>query len=281
MNTSGAVLASRFSLDPSVGPRRIAHHVHGRQHGPIQRLVSPSDIGELIKPFVFLDYANVPPRDSMFGIHPHSGIATLTVVISGALAYEDTTGKSGSVGAGGLEWMKAGGGVWHDGHPIGSEPLRLYQLWVALPPSEENAPAESQYIAAEDVQQEGPARVVLGQLGEATSAIRSPPGINYLHVRLQDGQHWRYTPPAGHTVAWVSVYEGELRTMCLAAKRPGGEEVAAALGETLWAEEGLALLAAQPDLVVGHEVIAFDPCSGDGADDQSVRDVLLSLVPRD
>jgi len=133
----------------------------------------------------------------MFGIHPHSGIATLTVVINGALVYEDTTGKSGSVGAGGLEWMKAGGGVWHDGHPVGSEPLRAYQLWVALPPSEENAPAESQYIAAEDVQQEGPARVVLGQLGEAISAIRSPPGINYLHVKLEDGQHWRYTPPAG------------------------------------------------------------------------------------
>jgi redox-sensitive bicupin YhaK (pirin superfamily) len=83
---------------------------------------------------------------------------------------------------------------------------------VALPPSEENAPAESQYIAAEDVQQEGPARVVLGQLGNATSAIRSPPGINYLHVKLKDGQHWRYTPPANHTVAWVSVYEGELWT---------------------------------------------------------------------
>jgi hypothetical protein len=49
---------------------------------------------------VFLDYANVPPADSMFGIHPHSGIATLTVVISGALVYEDTTGKSGTVGAG-------------------------------------------------------------------------------------------------------------------------------------------------------------------------------------
>ena len=87
MNVSDAELANRFSLDSLVAPRRIVHHVHGRQHGPIKRLVSPADIGELIKPFVFLDYANVPPADSMFGIHPHSGIATLTVVISGALVY--------------------------------------------------------------------------------------------------------------------------------------------------------------------------------------------------
>jgi hypothetical protein len=42
--------------------------VQGRQHGPIKRLVSPSDIGELINPLVFLDYANVPPTDTMLGI---------------------------------------------------------------------------------------------------------------------------------------------------------------------------------------------------------------------
>jgi predicted amidophosphoribosyltransferase len=52
------------------------------------------------------------------------------------------------------------------------------------------------------------------------------------------------------SVIRLGVYEGDLRTMCLAAKRPGGEELAAALGETLWAEEGLTLLSAQPDLVV-------------------------------
>jgi hypothetical protein len=42
--------------------------------------------------------------------------------------------------------------------------------------------------------------------------IRAPQGINYLHVKLKDGEHWRYSPPDGHTVAWVSVYEGELHT---------------------------------------------------------------------
>ena len=210
MNTSSAELRKHRLPDALVAPRAIIHSMRGRKHGPIQRLMNPSDLGELLKPFVFLDYAEVPPSDSMFGIHPHSGIATLTVVLDGALVYEDTTGKSGSVGTGGLEWMNAGGGVWHDGHPIGSDPLRLYQLWVALPPEQENASAESQYIAADDVPHEGPARVVLGQLGDAVSAIRSPAGINYLHVKLKDGQHWRYTPPTGHTIAWVAVDRGEL-----------------------------------------------------------------------
>jgi hypothetical protein len=47
---------------------------------------------------------------------------------------------------------------------------------------------------------------------EATSRVRAPLGINYLQVELKSGERWRYEPPAGHTVAWVSVYEGELHT---------------------------------------------------------------------
>jgi redox-sensitive bicupin YhaK (pirin superfamily) len=180
----------------SVGARRIALTTRGRRHGPITRLVSPSDIGELIKPFVFLDHAEVAPRpEPLFGIHPHSGIATLTTVLRGGMVYEDTTGKTGSVPTGGLEWMKAGNGVWHDGGATPGEPLRAFQLWVALPPSEENAPAESQYISPNAVQEDGPARVILGRYGRASSPIRAPAGITYLHVRLTDGQRWRYAPP--------------------------------------------------------------------------------------
>jgi redox-sensitive bicupin YhaK (pirin superfamily) len=193
--------------------RRIVKTTSGHRQGPITRLVSPSDIGELIKPFVFLDHFEVAPRPEPFmGIHPHSGIATLTVVLRGGVVYEDTTGKSGTVPTWGLEWMKAGNGVWHDGGAAPGEPLRGFQLWVALPPSEENGPAESQYIAPEQVQEEGPARVILGSYGRAVSPIRAPTGITYLHVRLKGGQRWRYTPPHGHTVAWLAVDSGRLQS---------------------------------------------------------------------
>jgi redox-sensitive bicupin YhaK (pirin superfamily) len=197
----------------NAGARRVVLTTRGRRHGPITRLVSPSDIGELIKPFVFLDHAVVAPRtEPLFGIHPHSGIATLTVVLRGGIVYEDTTGKKGSVPTGGLEWMKAGNGVWHDGGPTPGDPLRAFQLWVALPASEENAPPESQYIAPDAVQEEGPVCVILGRYGQARSPIRSPAGINYFHVRLKDGQRWHYTPPEDHTVAWLAVDEGGLRS---------------------------------------------------------------------
>jgi redox-sensitive bicupin YhaK (pirin superfamily) len=220
MNTSAAVVEHPnrgfgVEIAPEVGSagvRRIALRTRGRRHGPVTRLVSPSDIGELIKPFVFLDHAEVAPRpEPLFGIHPHSGIATLTVVLRGGLAYEDTTGKSGSVPTGGLEWMKAGNGVWHDGGPTPGDSLRAFQLWVALPPSEENASPESQYIPPDAVEEEAPVRVVLGRYSQASSAIRAPDGINYFHVRLKDGERWRYAPPEGHTVAWLAVDQGDLR----------------------------------------------------------------------
>ena len=197
----------------NAGARRIALTTSGRRHGPITRLVSPSDIGELIKPFVFLDHAEVALRpESLIGIHPHSGIATLTVVLRGGMVYEDTTGKTGSVPTGGLEWMKAGNGVWHDGGALPGEPLRAFQLWVALPSSEENAPPESQYISPDEVQEDGPVRVILGRYGSASSPIRAPAGINYFHVRLKDGQRWRYAAPDRHTVAWLAVDEGGLQS---------------------------------------------------------------------
>ncbi len=161
---------------------------------------------------MFLDRAEVRHTGKpLFGIHPHSGIATLTVVLDGAMAYEDTAGKKGTIGAGGLEWMKAGRGVWHDGGPLAGDPLRLFQLWVALEPDQELAPAESHYIAPESVQHEGPVRVVLGEYGRARSVIPGSPRINYFHVRLRDGERWRYAPPATHTVAWLALDKGVLR----------------------------------------------------------------------
>ncbi|MDQ0053342.1 redox-sensitive bicupin YhaK (pirin superfamily) [Variovorax boronicumulans] len=112
---------------------------------------------------------------------------------------------------GGVEWMRAGNGVWHTGAPApGVKRVRGFQLWVALPASEENAPAQSIYLAPSQVPQEGPARVLLGRYGAAQSAIPAPAPMNYLAVELKDGERWRYTPPAGHTVGWVAVNAGRL-----------------------------------------------------------------------
>jgi redox-sensitive bicupin YhaK (pirin superfamily) len=196
------------SLLPQAEPRKIRLVTAGHQHGPITRLVSPSDLGQWIKPFVFLDAGVLPSSGPLFRIHPHSGIATLTTVLSGRVAYEDTTGKQGEVPTGGLEWMRAGGGVWHDGHVLGDSPVEFFQLWVALPPDQENGVPESQNIAPEEVPAVGPARVLMGHYQGANSPIRAPEGVTYLHVRLKPGEHWRYEPNPNETVAWMAMHKG-------------------------------------------------------------------------
>src|SRR5258706_14297725 len=134
--------------------RDIIYRTHGRARGPITRLVSPSDLGEAMKPFVFLDLAyfdgKSPPTPMEYFWHPHWGIATITVPLSGAIRIADTTGADVILPAGGIEWMRAGHGVWHTGQVQPGE-ARAFQLWIALPRELELAPNASQYVMPEEV----------------------------------------------------------------------------------------------------------------------------------
>ncbi len=212
--------------------RPIVDRTSGQDQGPIRRLVSPHHGGELIKPFVFLDLFESEHGDFKgFGLHPHSGIATLTYVAQGSVNYEDTNGARGSIGAGGVEWMRAGRGVWHGGGGGELGLTRGFQLWLALSPQFELGPSVSLYQSADDVPVVGPVRVLLGSYGGATSAIEAPSDINYLAVRLGPGERWRYEPPAGHGVLWIAVGKGKvrmperIRSGALAVFAPGQEPV--------------------------------------------------------
>ncbi|MDX2093490.1 MAG: pirin family protein [Kofleriaceae bacterium] len=192
--------------------RPLLHRTSGWKQGPITRLVSPGDLGQLIKPFVFLDYFETPRSHGRgFPAHPHSGIATHSTLLEGTFSYGDSTGKAGTMRAGDLEWMQAGGGVWHWGHAVTDQPVRGYQLWIALPPALETAPAESDYLTAGQVPVEGPARVLLGKFGEHASPLPYREDVTYLHVKLLDGERWTYVPAPTHDVAWLATHRGALQ----------------------------------------------------------------------
>jgi len=191
--------------------RQVIHRTRGQSHGAVTRLMSPGDLGEILKPFVFLDLLD-SGRDRFpdFGLHPHSGLATLTYIAEGSISYEDTNGATGILRAGGVEWMRAGQGVWHSGGAGEPGRTRGFQLWVALPPHLELGGSESLYQGAADIPQAGPARVLLGRYGGAASAIEAPSSITYLAVRLKAGETWRYEPPQDHSVLWVGLGKGSV-----------------------------------------------------------------------
>jgi redox-sensitive bicupin YhaK (pirin superfamily) len=194
----------------TLGLRKIASRTAGRKSGPINRLMSPHDFGELLKPFVFLDYFDMqgPPFEG--ALHPHSGIATLTYVIEGRVDLIDPDGHTEVMEDGGVEWMQAGRGMWHGGSAgdASGRRVRGYQLWVALPPELELGPCSAIFLKPEAIAASGPVHVLLGSHGDARSAIPAPSPMNYFAVTLKAGERWTYQPPAGHTVLWMSPAEG-------------------------------------------------------------------------
>jgi redox-sensitive bicupin YhaK (pirin superfamily) len=204
---------STHQLRVEAAARPIVLRTRGQGHGAVTRLVSPGDIGELIKPFVFLDYFETDPANApKFGFHPHSGIATLTLILSGQAFYKESTDREGIIETGGVEWMRASSGIWHTGGMAGNERIKGFQLWVAMPPALELAEPQSQYLGASDFHFAGPARVIAGEYEGVKSSVASPSGMTYLDVRLEAGQRWTYQPPRGHDVAWIASHEGIVAT---------------------------------------------------------------------
>ncbi len=193
--------------------RAISYRTTGSGHGSIVRLMSPSDLGHLIKPFVFLDlFESESSFINGMPLHPHSGIATVTVITEGNLRFEDAGSGTGMIDYGGVEWMRAGGGVWHGKEmSVGtSKRIQGFQLWVALPPALENASVDSQYLESSVMPEVGPARLILGSYQGVQSPVRAPAGMNYLLVTLRAGESWTYVPPNGHESLWLSVSRGAL-----------------------------------------------------------------------
>lgn len=209
----GSEAAVSIATGPLLKQRQIVHRTFGSKHGPITRLVSPGDVGQLIKPFIFLDAFSAPGGTGGFkgfGWHPHSGIATVTVIQEGKAWYEETTGSKGVLETGGVEYFCASGGAWHQGGPHGTDPTRGYQLWLSLDETQENAVPTSTYLSSAQVPVVGPARLVLGEYEGLLSAVPSKPTVNYLDVKLLANEKWHYKTPPAHTVGWIALTKGQL-----------------------------------------------------------------------
>jgi redox-sensitive bicupin YhaK (pirin superfamily) len=95
-----------------------------------RRLIDANDAAEN-DPFLIMAEDYVP--HGAFGLHPHRGIETVTLVLDGALEHFDNAGNAGRIEVSDAQWMTAGRGVIHNEGVTPGTTAHALQLWINLP----------------------------------------------------------------------------------------------------------------------------------------------------
>jgi redox-sensitive bicupin YhaK (pirin superfamily) len=173
---------------------------------------------DYLDPFLLLDhFASDNPQDyeAGFPLHPHRGIETVTYILRGEVHHKDTLGNSGSIGAGDVQWMTAGGGILHEEMPeVRPEGIAGFQLWVNLPAKLKMTSPRYQDIRSDEIpeikRKEGvKIRVITGMVDEVRGPVTGI-AANPTYLDVSVPAHASFTQPIerGHT-AFVYLFEGE------------------------------------------------------------------------
>jgi hypothetical protein len=182
----------------------------------LNRLIAGRQI-DWLDPFLLLDhFGSDDPADYVAGfpMHPHRGIETVTYLLEGEIDHRDTTGSAGTIRAGGVQWMTAGGGLLHEEMPRKvAGRLEGFQLWVNLPARLKMSRPRYQEFDARQIptvrRDDGTTiKVIAGE----TDGVRGAVGEiamqpTYLDVELASGARFAQPIPPGHA-AFAYLYRG-------------------------------------------------------------------------
>jgi redox-sensitive bicupin YhaK (pirin superfamily) len=178
-----------------------------------------------VDPFMLLDHFGSDNPDDFiagFPLHPHRGIETVTYMLDGRIRHKDSTGHSGTIEAGDVQWMSAGRGIMHEEMPeVADGRLDGFQLWVNLPVKDKMKKAEYQEYKANEIptfEHEGHhVRLISGELlghHGVVQHISTQP--TYADITLGSGQ-LIIDLPDSHA-AFIYVFDGKLELIDDAGK---------------------------------------------------------------
>ncbi len=175
----------------------------------LRRMFSGNEV-PLLDPFLLLDnFGSSNPADYLAGFpwHPHRGIETVTYMLNGEVAHEDSLGNGGRIGSGDVQWMSAGSGILHQEMPQRTEgQLAGFQLWVNLPRRlKMEVPAyrglRANGIPVVKTPDGGVVKVVAGTFDGVKGPVREiPVDPTYLDVTVPKESEFSLPVPAGQTV---------------------------------------------------------------------------------
>lgn len=228
----------------------------------LTRVLGGSTI-EDFDPFLMMDsFDSRNPDDYIRGFptHPHRGIETITYLVSGELAHQDSLGNKGLITSGACQWMTAGSGILHQEMPQEAERLLGLQLWLNLPAAEKMTNPKYFDIEPNDVglveQNGGFVKVISGEYEGVRGVTPHHIQATLLDVKLDEGQSIEIPVKEDETVfvfliEGAGMLDGEIFEEKTALLLDEGElvEVSALPGEVL-----RFFLASAPPL---HEPVAW------------------------
>ncbi|WIM86937.1 pirin family protein [Candidatus Mycobacterium wuenschmannii] len=196
VTAAGPVDTERPVRSVTTGPRGhegegfpVVRAFHGVSRAALDPFVHMDQMGEI-------EYQPGEPRGTDW--HPHRGFETVTYMIDGRFAHQDSHGGGGLIADGATQWMTAGAGILH----IETPPAELVesggtfhgiQLWVNLPKKDKFATPRYQAIEGNDVallsSDDGGAliRVIAGEVdGHHGPGVTHTP-ITMAHATIQPG----------------------------------------------------------------------------------------------
>jgi redox-sensitive bicupin YhaK (pirin superfamily) len=182
----------------------------------LNRLIAGRQL-DWVDPFLLLDhFGSDDPADYIkgFPMHPHRGIETVTYLLEGEVDHRDTTGSAGTIRAGGVQWMTAGGGLLHEEMPrkVGGR-LEGFQLWVNLPARlKMSKPRYQEFDAGQIPTVRRDDGTVIKVIAGETDGVRGAVGEiamqpTYLDVHLAPNARFEQPVPKGHA-AFAYLYRG-------------------------------------------------------------------------
>jgi quercetin 2,3-dioxygenase len=168
---------------------------------PVRRAFAGVSMRDL-DPFVHMDqmgevqYAPGEPKGTPW--HPHRGFETVTYMIDGTFAHQDSHGGGGVITNGATQWMTAGGGILHIETPpealvVSGGLFHGIQLWVNLPARDKMIPPAYQGLEADQVVLlaanggEALLRVIAGTVGEHRGPGSTHSPMAFVHASVTPG----------------------------------------------------------------------------------------------
>lgn len=167
-------------------------------------------------PFLMLDiFDSVNPEEYSRGFdwHHHRGVETITYLIEGEMAYEDSRENDCILAAGGCQWLTAGAGIYHRETPLPSDRLLGVQLWLNLPARSKMTPFKYRAVSGEDIPviDEGDAklRLIAGQYQDTPGAIKTDyVKTLFFDVELKADCEWSFES-VKNSKLFVCILQGE------------------------------------------------------------------------